>query len=249
MRVTPLGYATEVLRKTWGGACLTKRLRFESVQPMDGSTRADVIVDRLHPDEIESGARLLAASFVGEPLFGFMFEGKDRGRVERAITPWFRGWIRSFMRQGEIHAARVGGRLGGVGVRVPPGGYPLHGTQKALFMLRLIRGVTRMSVTSRRALRMPSLGSQLDRLEPKEPFWNLAWVGVSPDLQGRGVGSALANEIVRLIDTRPAPGWFVTFGPRTRALYERRGFVVEHEVRPFEEGPVGWTMRREPSRT
>jgi ribosomal protein S18 acetylase RimI-like enzyme len=40
----------------------------------------------------------------------------------------------------------------------------------------------------------------------------LAWVGVSPELQGRGVGSALANEIVRLIDAKPAPGWFVTFG-------------------------------------
>jgi len=216
------------------------------VSAMEGSAAASFIVDRLRQDEIDSGATLLARSFVGEPLFGFIFEGKDRGRAERAMTPWFRGWIRSFVRQGEIHAARVEGRLGGVGIRVPPGGYPLHGTHKALFMLRLIRGVARMSVTSRRALKIPSFGSQLDRLEPKEPFWNLAWVGVSPDVQGRGVGSALANEIVRLIDARPAPGWFVTFGPRTRALYERRGFVVEHEVRPFEKGPVGWTMRRDP---
>ena len=115
-------------------------------------------------------------------------------------------------------------------------------------MLRLMHGVARMSATSRRALKMPGFGSQLERLEPKEPFWMLAWVGVSPELQGRGVGSALANEVVRLIDALPAPGWFVTFGPRVRALYERRGFVAGHEVRPFPEGPVGWTMRREPSR-
>jgi ribosomal protein S18 acetylase RimI-like enzyme len=216
---------------------------------MDGSTRADVIVDRLHPDEIESGARLLATSFVDEPLFAYIFEGKDPGRVERAVTSWFRSWIRSFIQQGEIHAARVDGTLVGVGVRVPPGGYPLRGTQKALFMLGLMRGVARMSATSRRALKMPSFGSELDRLEPHEPFWYLVWVGVSPELQGRGVGSALANEIVQLIDSRPAPGWFVTFGPQTRALYDRRGFEVEHEVRPFPEGPIGWTMRREPSRT
>lgn len=215
---------------------------------MEGSARGGVVVDRLRQDEIESGVRLLARSFVGEPQFAYIFEGKDRGRVESAITPWFRGWIRSFIRQGEIHAARVEGSLGGVGIRVPPGGYPLHGTQKALFMLRLMRGTARMTVTSRRALKMPSFGSQLERLQPKEPFWMLAWVGVSPDLQGRGVGSALANEAVRLIDARPAPGWFVTFSPQVRALYERRGFVVEHDVRPFPEGPVGWTMRREPSR-
>ena len=69
---------------------------------------------------------------------------------------------------GEIHAARLEGRLGGVGIRVPPGGYPLHGTQRALFMLRLMHGVARMSATSRRALKMPGFGSQLERLEPKE---------------------------------------------------------------------------------
>jgi GNAT superfamily N-acetyltransferase len=216
---------------------------------MEGAAGADVIVDRLRQDEIESGARLLARSFLDEPLFAYIFEGKDDGRVERAITPWFRAWIRSFMRQGEIHAARVGGSLGGVGVRVPPGGYPLHGTQEALLMLRLIGGVARMSVTSRRALKLASFGSQLDRLEPKEPFWMLSWVGVSRELRGRGLGSALANEVVRLIEAGPAPGWFVTFGPEVRALYERRGFVVEHEMRPFPEGPVGWTMRREPSPT
>ena len=215
---------------------------------MDGSAEADVSVDRLRPDEIEPGTTLLARSFVGEPLFVYIFEGKDPRRVERAITPWFRGWISSYMPQGEIHAARLDGRLAGVAIRVPPGGYPLRGAQKALFMIRLMRAVARMSATSRRALKMPSFGSQLDRLEPHEPFWMLAWVGVSPELQGRGVGSALANEIVRLIDAKPAPGWFVTFGPRTRELYERRGFVVEHEVRPFPEGPIGWTMRREPSR-
>jgi ribosomal protein S18 acetylase RimI-like enzyme len=202
---------------------------------MEGSAPAGLIVNRLRQDEIESGARLLARSFVGEPLFGYIFDGKDGGRVERAMTPWFRGWIRSFMRQG-----------GSVSCLAAT---PCTARKRRSSCLGLIRGVARMSVTSRRALKIPSFGSQLDRLEPKEPFWNLAWVGVSPDLQGRGVGSALANEIVRLIDARPAPGWFVTFGPRTRALYERRGFVVEHEVRPFEEGPVGWTMRRDPSRT
>ena len=196
---------------------------------MDGSAEADVSVDRLRPDEIEPGTTLLARSFVGEPLFVYIFEGRDPRRVERAITPWFRGWISSYMPQGEIHAARLDGRLAGVAIRVPPGGYPLRGAQKALFMIRLMGAVARM--------------------EPHEPFWMLAWVGVSPELQGRGVGSALANEIVRLIDAKPAPGWFVTFGPRTRELYERRGFVVEHDVRPFPEGPIGWTMRREPSRT
>jgi hypothetical protein len=40
---------------------------------MEASARADIIVDRLRQDEIESGARLLAHSFVGEPLFRYIF--------------------------------------------------------------------------------------------------------------------------------------------------------------------------------
>ncbi len=208
--------------------------------------RIPVTVDRLRPDETAAGAALLARSFVEERFFAHAFEGRERGRVERAITPWFRAWIRSFMPLGEIHAARLDGRLVGVGVRIPPGGYPLPGTRQARFMLSLVTAMLSMAVTSRRALRLASFARELGRLEPNEPFWNLAWIGVEPDIQRHGVGGALADEVVALADSTSAPCWLVTFGPHTRALYERRGFAVEHEVKPFPDGPIGWTMRREP---
>ncbi len=205
-----------------------------------------VTVNRLHRDETDAGAALLARSFVDERLFAHIFEGRERGRVEQAITPWFRAWIRSFLHLGEVHAAYLEGRLVGVGVRIPPGGYPLGGLRQARFTLSLIAAMLRMAVHSRRAMRLGSLARQLGRLEPKEPFWNLAWIGVDPDTQRRGVGSALADEAVRLADSTASPCWLVTFGPHTRALYESRGLEVENEVRPFADGPIGWTMRREP---
>ena len=206
----------------------------------------EAAVDRLRADEVDAGAALLGRSFVDEALFAYLFAGKERSRVERAIVPWFRSFIRTFLADGEIHSARLDGRLLGVGVRTPPGAVPLRGVRKAGFMASVILATVRMVATSRTARGLMTVASQLEELEPHEPFYGLSWVGVEPEFQGRGVGRVLADAAVRRADEIRALAWLVTFGPDTRALYERRGFVVEQEFRPLSAGPIGWTMRREP---
>src|SRR5919201_1766265 len=102
-----------------------------------------VRVDRLQPEETDAGAALLAGSFVEERIFAYIFEGRKRDRVERATTRWFRVWIRSCMPLGEVHAARLEGELVGVGVRIPPGGFPLPGVRRVRFMFGLIGAMLR----------------------------------------------------------------------------------------------------------
>lgn len=206
----------------------------------------EVGVDRLRAEEVDAGAALLARSFAEEALFAYLFAGTELSRVERATVPWFRNFIRTFLADGEIHSARLDGRLVGVGVRIPPGSYPLTGVRKARFIASIVRAILRMVATSRAARRMLTIGPKLERLEPHEPFYYLSWVGVEPQFQGRGVGRALADTAVQRAEETGAPAWLVTFGPDTRALYERRGFVVEQEFRPLADGPLGWTMRRDP---
>jgi len=206
---------------------------------------APVTVDRLRPDETSEAANLLARSFLGEPLFGYLFEDKAPEAAVRAMHPWFGGWIRSFAGGGEIHTARRNGELVGVAIRTAPGCYPPTGLRKVSFTFRIIKSVLRMGLTARRTFSLPAAASMLGTREPDVPFWNLAWIGVDPELQRNGIGSALADEAVRVIEANPAPAWLVTFGPHTRAIYEKRGFIVEGEVRPVPKGPIGWTMRRD----
>ncbi len=206
---------------------------------------AELTVDRLLPGETKAAATLLARSFVGEPLFGYIFEGQDPEAAVRAMQPWFNGWIRTFARDGEIHTARRDGELVGVAIRIRPDCYPLTGLRKVGFNLRIIKSVLRMGFTAKRAFSLPTAAGMIGAREPDGPFWNLAWIGVEPDQQRTGIGSALADEAIRVVEAQPATAWLVTFGAHTRAIYEKRGFVVEDEIRPVPDGPIGWTMRRE----
>jgi len=214
---------------------------------MEKAGNVGVVVDRLRPGETERAAHILADAFLTENLFKFMFEGTEPQRQIAATLPWFRTWISVFADQGEIHTARVDGQLAGVAIRMPPNGYPPTGGRKIRFMFGLIRSVLRMAMTKGRAINFPRVAGVIEKAEPEEPFWHMAWIGVSPAYRGRGVGAALADESVRLIDSGSAPGWFITFGPNTRALYERRGFVVESEQVPIPGCPVMWAMRRDPN--
>jgi len=208
--------------------------------------KGGVIVDRLRPGENEIAAQILAQSFLTENLFQFMFEGVEPERRSRATLPWFRTWINVFADQGEIHTARIDGQLAGVAVRMPPHGYPPTGMRKVRLMVGLTSSMLRMALTKGRAIKFLKVAGVIEKAEPTGPFWHMAWIGVSPEYRGKGVGGALADESVRMIDSGTAPGWFITFGPNTRALYERRGFVTEGEIVPIPGCPVMWPMRRDP---
>jgi ribosomal protein S18 acetylase RimI-like enzyme len=79
-----------------------------------------------------------------------------------------------------------------------------------------------------------------------EPHWYLLAVGVDPELQGRGVGTALLEETLALADEAPTPAYLETSHERNLLLYERLGFAVQASAPLGKGGPTGWAMRREP---
>jgi ribosomal protein S18 acetylase RimI-like enzyme len=79
-----------------------------------------------------------------------------------------------------------------------------------------------------------------------EPHWYLVVVGVDPELQGQGVGSAIVREGLALADRESKPCYLETSERRNLAFYERLGFVVLEEATLGKGGPQAWAMRREP---
>lgn len=80
---------------------------------------------------------------------------------------------------------------------------------------------------------------------PKEPAWFLATVGVSPDHQGKGLGSAVVLPGVEAAERAGVPSFLETSAPRNLPFYERLGFTVTADVE-VPEGPRTWCMTRKP---
>jgi ribosomal protein S18 acetylase RimI-like enzyme len=82
----------------------------------------------------------------------------------------------------------------------------------------------------------------------KPPHWYLAMMGVDPQWQGRGIGSKLMRPALETLDAEGTPAYLEASTPRSRALYERHGFVVTGEFNLPSGGPPLWQMWREPGR-
>src|SRR5688500_5386289 len=74
--------------------------------------------------------------------------------------------------------------------------------------------------------RQMRLTSAQESAHPHEPHYYLPLAGVTPDRQGRGIGSALLQPVLDRCDRDGVPAYLEATSERNRALYERHGFVA-----------------------
>ena len=79
------------------------------------------------------------------------------------------------------------------------------------------------------------------------PHWYLAFMGVAPEWQGKGLGTALMGPALEAMDAAGTPAYLESSTPRSRALYQRNGFKVTGEFNLPSAGPPLWQMWREPA--
>ncbi|MFG2435308.1 GNAT family N-acetyltransferase [Streptomyces sp. NPDC048508] len=71
-------------------------------------------------------------------------------------------------------------------------------------------------------------------------------IAVSPERQGEGLGSALMEPVLDRCDREGLAAYLEASNARSRALYERLGFVVTGGPLALPDGPAMWPMWREP---
>ena len=82
--------------------------------------------------------------------------------------------------------------------------------------------------------------------EMEGPHWYLAFIGVEPSHQGRGIGSSLLEPVEREASHNGVPCYLDTMNENNLPLYERHDFKVTHEGYVPKGGPKVWSMLREP---
>ena len=86
----------------------------------------------------------------------------------------------------------------------------------------------------------------LDPYRPTGPAWFLGTVGVMPEAQGRGLGSAVIRPGLEAAGRAGHPAFLETSTEDNVRFYERLGFEVTGEVDLPGGGPRTWTMLRRP---
>lgn len=86
------------------------------------------------------------------------------------------------------------------------------------------------------------------KYRPKIPHFYLAFLGVEPEKQGHGLGSALLENKLSKIDSMQLPAYLESSNIRNTPLYKRYGFKITGELN-LPKGPTMWAMWRETALT
>jgi GNAT superfamily N-acetyltransferase len=131
--------------------------------------------------------------------------------------------------------------IGGGAIWAPPGKWHLG----LLKQLRLTPALA--SINGRAVARLLQAINAAESNHPSELHYYLAFLGVEPELQGNGIGSALLRQVLDRCDREQVPAYLEASTPRNRALYERNGFQVIDEFFFGKGSPPLWRMWRGPS--
>jgi GNAT superfamily N-acetyltransferase len=195
-------------------------------------------IRKASPDDVPKLALALARAFDGDPPMRWFLPDDER-RVEQARLMFDVMLRRLHLMRDACYTTSdvVGGALW-----VPPGRWRLSFLQQMTLLPSMLRVFGRGLGRAQRGLAV------MDSRHPREPHFYLDSLGVEPEWQGRGLGSALMQPILERCDREEIPAYLNAGSPRSRNLYTRHGFEVTQEFRLPEGGPPLWRMWRKPIR-
>ncbi|HYJ24666.1 MAG TPA: GNAT family N-acetyltransferase [Acidimicrobiia bacterium] len=204
--------------------------------------RDTVRIEKLPPDGIDQAADLLARSFETTPDYTHMFPDPHTRRD--ALRGFMKAPVRDSQAEGNCWVATDGTMMLGVAAWQAPGRYPWS-LGRNLRALPAIMSVLRHAPGSFRDLL--KFGSIIDSHFPDIPLWYLQVIGVSPEAQGLGVGSALLEPAFDLADRDRVPCYLETSNEKAVPFYLRAGFHIDRQgVELMPGGPTYWLMTRPP---
>jgi ribosomal protein S18 acetylase RimI-like enzyme len=191
---------------------------------------------------VDAAAVTMARAFDADPMFRWIFpDHVTRPASLRALS---RVPIEYGARWGRVTSSDG---VAAVSVWLPPGAGP---TVPRMVRAGLLGVPFRTGLRSFAAfMKANDVMDRIHKARMPEPHWYLLLVGVDPELQGRGIGSALVKDGLAEVDGRGHPCYLETSERRNLAFYERHGFAVIEEVTLGAGGPLAWAMRREPRPT
>jgi GNAT superfamily N-acetyltransferase len=194
-------------------------------------------VRRAAGEDVARMARTLALAFRDDPVWNWVLRGDPRRltRLERGFELFLR---RVWMEQEQTYTTAS---VAGVAVWEQPGQWKAGVGRQLALLPAMLRAA------GRHLPRVLRASAALEARHPRELHYYLPFLGVDPEWQGRGLGSALLAPVLERCDSEGMPAFLEASTPRNRALYERQGFAVSEEFKLGRTAPMQWRMWREPA--
>jgi GNAT superfamily N-acetyltransferase len=206
---------------------------------MSGELTA-VTISPLLKEEIDRAANVMAGAFAADPLGSYLLPD-DRNRLE--VMRWF--WCEA-LRQSYPHGRTytTAPEIWGIASWLPPG------ARREMFWglwLAILQTLYRVGWRStHRVFALLEFTEKLRIRHCPSPHWYLDGLAVTPESQGRGIGSLLLQPVLDLADREEQSCCLYTSTERAVRFYQRQGFVVCEEA-PFQTAaPPLWFMVRSP---
>lgn len=108
----------------------------------------------------------------------------------------------------------------------------LYSEKKGSILKTIIRDVKlgMYCIGLRNVVKVLKREKYLKKHHPGEPFYYLWFIGVHPDFQNRGLGSAFFNQVLELCDGNSRPVYLETSVLRNLPWYEKYGFRIFKEL-------------------
>ena len=186
-------------------------------------------------EEVLATAKTLANGFFDDPVFVWTFPDEERRR--RNLAGLLEAFARPYVRHGESYLTDD---ATGATLWLPPGRELVTAEEEPEFIGEL------EATAAEDAGRLFELMEIFDQHHPEGTYRVLQLLAVEPQLQSRGIGSALMTPGLARSDREQVPTYLEATSRRSIPFYERHGFEVIGEIE-VPDGPTLFAMWREPS--
>jgi len=183
-------------------------------------------------DAAEVG-RILAAGFADDPVLTWVFE--EPGRAAKLA-----GFFEFLAREALVPLGATYLLPGSCAAWTPPDTPPWPPERGERFGAALGEMCTPHDLA-----RLDVLDTAMQEHHPSEPLWYLGAIATIPSSQGKGLGGALLDQSLAVVDRANLPAYLESSNPRNISLYQRHGFATIGLI-DLPNGPALTKMWREP---
>jgi GNAT superfamily N-acetyltransferase len=180
-------------------------------------------IEEMKKEERSEASEVLGKAFTTQPSSFAIY--RDDPDIESHLKKVFGAMLKHL--SGQVYVAKQGDTIVGVMRMVQWPNCQISFWRRLRMMPALMRSGGGFGA-SRRAMKFRGTWAKKD---PKEPHWHLDPLGVTPKLQGKGVGSQMMEFYCKQIDLTGLAAYHETDRPENVTFYQKFGFEVIGEER------------------